>query len=61
MRAELASAHDELHASEERYRRLAEHVPDMLMRYELEPTLTFSYVSPSATELTGYSHGRLLR
>jgi PAS domain S-box-containing protein len=55
MRAELANAVDRLYASEERYRRLAENVPDLMTHYELDPALTFTYVSPSATEITGYT------
>jgi PAS domain S-box-containing protein len=38
-----------------RYRRLADHAPDLIYRYRLHPTPGFEYVSPSATTLTGYS------
>jgi PAS domain S-box-containing protein len=38
-----------------RYRRLADHAPDLIYRYRLRPTPGFEYVSPSATALTGYS------
>lgn len=44
-----------LEESEERYRRLAEQAPDLVFRYEFLPTRRFSYVSPSATAIIGYS------
>jgi len=35
--------------------RLAEHLPDLLYRYEFKPTRGFTYVSSSATAMTGYT------
>jgi PAS domain S-box-containing protein len=34
---------------------LAENAKDIIYRYRLKPTLGFEYVSPSATDLTGYT------
>jgi PAS domain S-box-containing protein len=44
-----------LRASEERFRHLADHARDLVFRYELHPVRGFSYVSPSATQIVGYS------
>ncbi len=44
-----------LHESEARYRLLAEQAQDLVYRYEFEPVPRFTYVSPSATALTGYT------
>jgi PAS domain S-box-containing protein/putative nucleotidyltransferase with HDIG domain len=41
--------------SDERFRRLAENAPDLIYRYELTPQRGFTYVSPAATVLTGYT------
>lgn len=41
--------------SEERFRRLAENAQDLIYRYEFIPNRQFTYVSPSATQLTGYT------
>jgi len=54
-RFELERLNAELRASEERFRRLAENAPDLIYRYELVPERRFAYVSPAATELTGYT------
>ncbi len=35
--------------------RLAEHLPDLIYRYEFSPQRGFTYVSPSATTMTGYT------
>ncbi len=35
--------------------RLAEHLPDVFYRYELAPKRGFTYVSPAAAAMTGYS------
>lgn len=44
-----------LHASEMRFRLLAEHAQDLIYRYRLSPEPGFEYVSPSATAITGYT------
>jgi PAS domain S-box-containing protein len=44
-----------LRESEHRYRRLAEEAPDLVYRYELLPSRRFSYVSPSAARIVGYT------
>jgi PAS domain S-box-containing protein len=41
--------------SERRYRRLTENAPDMIFRLEEWPSRRFSYVSPAAADLLGYS------
>jgi two-component system cell cycle sensor histidine kinase/response regulator CckA len=44
-----------LQESEERFRRLAEHVPDVIYRFRLVPTRGLEYISPSITAVTGYT------
>ncbi len=46
---------EQLASSEERFRRLAEHAPDVIYRYRLEPQAGFEYISPSCEVLTGYT------
>ncbi len=52
---ENLSAYEELKKSEERFRLLAENAQDVIYRYEFVPTRGFSYVSPSAIKITGYT------
>lgn len=44
-----------LRESEERFRRLAENAQDLIYRYEFAPQRGFTYVSPAATAITGYT------
>ncbi len=46
---------NQLKESEERFRRLAENAQDIIYRFELLPDPGFSYVSPVAEKITGYS------
>jgi diguanylate cyclase (GGDEF)-like protein/PAS domain S-box-containing protein len=46
---------DALKNSEERYRRLAEHAPDLMYRLRLLPNLMFEYINPRVTDLCGYT------
>lgn len=41
--------------SEERFRRLAENAQDIIFRYEFIPQGKYTYVSPSALNITGYT------
>ena len=52
---ERKEAADALRKSEDRFRRLAENAPDLIYRYDLAPVRGFSYVSPAATAVTGYT------
>lgn len=54
-RAQLAAAERELRESEQRFRQLAENASDLIYRYRLVDPRGFEYVSPSVTELTGYT------
>jgi PAS domain S-box-containing protein len=44
-----------LRQSEERFRRLTEHAPDIIYRYRLVPTPCFEYINPIVTAITGYT------
>lgn len=44
-----------LFESEQRFRRLAENAQDIIYRYEFKPKRGFTYVSPAATPITGYT------
>lgn len=48
-------AHSNFNQDEARFLRLAEHLPDLIYRYEFAPRRGFTYVSPSATAMTGYT------
>lgn len=52
---ESLKAQQTLIESENRFRRLAENAEDLIYRYELYPEQKFSYVSPSAIIITGYT------
>jgi PAS domain S-box-containing protein len=41
--------------SEQRFRRLSENADDIIYRYEFAPKREFTYVSPAATKITGYT------
>lgn len=51
----LFEATTNLRRSEQRFRLLAENARDLIYRIELLPERRFSYVSPSAYEITGYT------
>jgi len=50
-----AKAERALEESEKKFRLIAEKANDLVYRYELCPERGFSYVSPSATKITGYT------
>lgn len=50
-----AEAERALEESEKKFRLIAEKANDLVYRYELYPERRFSYVSPSATKITGYT------
>jgi diguanylate cyclase (GGDEF)-like protein/PAS domain S-box-containing protein len=50
----------ELRASEERFRRLAENVPDVVFRLRLQPQHHVDYVNPRAFDVLGYSVQEIL-
>lgn len=54
---ELTRERDRVRESEAKFRHIAENAKDLIYRYELFPVRRFSYVSPSATSITGYTPG----
>jgi two-component system, cell cycle sensor histidine kinase and response regulator CckA len=56
---ELDQRLEALRAAEQRYRRLAENAPDVILRYEVLPVRFCSFVNPRITDLTGYLPGEL--
>jgi PAS domain S-box-containing protein len=55
VRTDRLHAEQALSESEQRFRRLAENADDLIYRFELSPERKFSYVSPAATHITGYT------
>jgi two-component system cell cycle sensor histidine kinase/response regulator CckA len=51
---ELDKRMEQLRAAEQRFRRLAENAPDVILRYEISPKRVCSFANPRITELTGY-------
>jgi PAS domain S-box-containing protein len=51
----LKTTEDALRASEERFRLLAEHAQDMILRIEIQPELRLDYISPAVTTILGYT------
>ncbi|MEN6528347.1 MAG: response regulator [Anaerolineaceae bacterium] len=54
-RNQLEKEQAALDASEERFHRLVQNVQDLIYRFHFFPEPGFDYVSPAATELTGFS------
>ncbi len=52
--AEVATRTAELRASEERYRRLTERLPDLVYRYRWEEPRGYVYMNPTTEQITGY-------
>ncbi len=53
--SDIKEAQKALEESENRFRRLAENAEDIIYRYEFIPERGFTYVSPAATKITGYT------
>ena len=54
LRYHLEKEQAALQASEQRFLRMAQNVQDLIYRFHLFPEKGFDYVSPAATELTGF-------
>ncbi len=54
-RSQLQREQAALRASEERFRRLAENVPDIIYRFRVVPRFWLEYISPAVESITGYT------
>ncbi|MCX8056734.1 MAG: PAS domain S-box protein [Ignavibacteria bacterium] len=52
---ENKEAYERLRENEKKFRLLVENAQDLIYRYEFHPKRGFTYVSPSATKITGYT------
>ncbi len=61
LQREIAARTAELHASRERFRRLAERLPDMIYRYRRAPSPHYTYVNPAVTQIFGLTPEEVYR
>lgn len=52
---ERKQAEAELRESRLRYQRLTDHAPDIIFRYNLQPTMELVYINPAVQWITGYT------
>lgn len=54
LQAEVAARTAELRASEARFKRLTERLPDVVYRYDLAEPRRYTYINPTIEQITGY-------